>query len=392
MTLILEINNEEYPDLIDLSATAALDRFVRTFSFTMASDIFYDSSSRLGIGSEVLVKADGVSIVTGFIDSFNQSYSSKNDTVTVKGRSKTADLVDSTIGNDVQFSGQVNLKTVAEKLVSSLTQISLPLTPGEQPLSIKVIVDDSINDFLANEELNEEIGQSYFGVLEKFSRKRQTLLTDNGTGDIVFTKGHGQGRGSAKFGLQNVVGGRNNNIKSATRSCDDSARFNLYDANSQPIAGIIKRIDTIRPNNLVTGEGKVIDPGMRSSRKFVFVAENPSDSSESQDRAFWEANVRQARSFVYTATVSGHSLQRGRSSFVWEPNNSVQVRDEKARIPGTSTGTSNLLITMVSYSQNNTTGSQSVITCVPDFAYNLDALPPNDPFTPLPAGPRDGNN
>lgn len=383
MTLTLEINNEEYPDLIDLSATEALDQFVRTFSFTMAADIFYDSANRFGLGSKVIVKADGTPVVTGFIDSSKQSYTSNSDTVTIKGRSKTQDLVDSTIGNDIQFSGEVNLRTVAEKLVSSLTQISLPLVPGEQPLSIEIVIEDSVTDFLANEELNEEIGQTYFQILEKFARKRQVLLTDNGSGDIVFTKGHGQRRGTAKFGLQNVAGGLNNNIKSAIRFDDDSARFNLYDANSQPIAGIIKRIETITPNGLVAGEGKVIDSGIRSSRKFIFVTENPSDSFESQSRAFWEANVRRARSFAYTATVSGHSLTKGGVTSVWASNNSVTVRDEKARIPGEITGTSNLLINMVTYSQNNTTGSQSVITCVPDFAYDLDALVP-EPFEALP--------
>jgi prophage tail gpP-like protein len=358
--LTVEINNRKHNEFISISVTTALDIFARSFSFIMSPEVFYNSEANTG--SAVKIFADNKLILTGFIGSFNNSYSKKNHTVIVSGRSKTADLIDSTIGANVSFQGKISLKTVAKKLAFEL--LRQPLIPTELPeelLTLNVVVEDDIDDYQDNESLDEELGQTYFEVLEKFARKRQVLLTDNEFGDIVFTRGHGKTSGKSRFVLQNIINGSNNNVIKGFFSQDESKLFNLYDAESQPSKGIITRIKTLGSDGLISGGGVALDERIRYSRKFVFITENSSTSSECTKRARWEANIRQARSTTYTATTSGHSFR----GIPWKHNELVSMNDEKVRVRA------NFLINSVNFNQTTKGGSTTTLTCVLPSSYNI---------------------
>ena len=368
MTMALLVNNRSFSDLISITTTAAIDIFVRTFSFVMEPTEFHNA--RIGLGSSVVILADGEEVLTGFIDDFSDSYDRKSHTVTVTGRSKTADLVDSTIGPDINLSGETNMQKVAETLIKSLLAAPFPESfegIRRTPRTINVVVDTQVvTDSLEDEAIKDEVGVTYFSILEKLARKRQVLVTDNGKGDVVITRGRGRlGASRTPFALQNITNGINNNVKSATQFRSDAERFSLYTAESQPIRYDISRIETIQPNGLIVSEGGITESGIRSSRKFVFIAESPSDGNDVQQRALWEANVRRARSIIYTAVTNGHSFGSGRrlGNLVWKPNFPIRVRDVKVNLNG------RFLINTVTLSQSRTGGEETEIVCVPDFSY-----------------------
>jgi prophage tail gpP-like protein len=335
--------------------------FVWTFSFTLAGN--GATPPPVKIGDDIKFSADGKLVLSGYIEKIDTAYGKNRHDLLVSGRSFTADLVDSTIDGGVHYDAQINLATIAESLIDNL--FADPLTPAEiesatrPEIKIGVVVEDSINDFLLSEGLGAEVGQTYFEVLEKFARKRQTILTTNERGEVVFARGHGDQ--STPLRLQNKIGDATNNVKSAMSSEDRSKMFNLYSINSQPSRGGFWQIDELSEDDLFNTEGRTIDRTIRVSRKFFMVAENGSYRDQCDDRAQWEAVIKRSQSLKYSATVEGHSYK----GETWFPNKSVGVVDEFAGHNG------RMLVDKVSLTQSVSGGSTSNIVCVSANSYNF---------------------
>jgi prophage tail gpP-like protein len=378
----------------NITVNTALDRVAWDFSFTITSSVF--AQIPFEPGNTIRIFADGEPILTGFIEVIRDTYTKNSHNVIVTGRSKTCDLVDSTVDGGVQFDSQVNLRTVAESLINNLF-IDLSLPEGLQGVAapeqlIKVVVESDITDFLTNENLSEDLGTTYFEVLEKFSRKRQVLMTTNGNGDLVFTRG--KGSGSTNLILQNKVNNPNNNIESASYIRDHSKLFNTYSCDSQPSRGGFGLLEVAPPGSLVDSERKVIDDIIRPSRKLFFIAENASDGDQSGERAKWEGVTRRSRATVYNATVSGHSY----NNEVWFINKPVSVVDDLVKVNG------KMLLTNVTFKQDLTNGSTTKLQSflkeafvIPakslqdnsffDLLYETTVEPIEAPFENLPEGP-----
>ncbi len=331
--------------------------FVWPFSFTLAGN--GAEAPPVKIGNDIKFYADGKLVLSGYIEKIDVAYGENRHDLLVSGRSFTADLVDSTIDGGINYDSQINLATIAESLIDNL--FADPLVPGglegvtRPQIKIGVVVEDAINDFLLSEGLGAEVGQTYFEVLEKFARKRQTILTTNEKGEVVFARGHG-GQ-STPLRLQNKIGDMTNNVKDALSSEDRSKMFNLYSVNSQPSRGGFWNIADLSQDDLFNTEGRTIDQRIRVSRKFFMVAER----DQCDDRAEWEAIIRRSQSLKYSATVEGHSYKKE----TWFPNKSVGVIDELCGHNG------RMLIDKVSLTQSVSKGSESKLTCVPPNAYNF---------------------
>lgn len=357
----VEVNNLEYIDAIqEITLSASLLKASRTFSITVASTDLTDF--RLKAGNSIQIFADDVLRFTGFIDMVQRRQSIGSDNFIITGRSTTQDLIDSTIGPEIEFRGQQSLRTVAETLIGFLEGVGAPL-PGV-PIAIepfiKVVIDEVIEDFSSSEPLSEEPGQTYFEILEKFARKRSVLVTTNGNGDLVFTRG--RGNEASSFKIRNLNESRtNNNVKSMSFKTNISKRFFEYNGRSQPSIGGSNRLSETTPENLILTEGSVIDPNVRQTRKKYFIAENSSSEKDVSDRALWEAIRMQSESFIYEVTVRGHSF----NGLVWDSNISVDTLDDYADING------NMLVRDVILKESIDRGEETVLTCIPPNSYSF---------------------
>ena len=209
------------------------------------------------------------------------------------------------------------------------------------------------------------------------------ILTDNGRGDLVFTRGRGPSDRKLRFILKRRRD-KKNNIKRANRKRNDSKRFNYYLALSQPQKGTLKQIPTYLPGTLIANFGDFFDNSIRTSRKYFFITENPSDFLQCSLRARWESNVRKGRSNVYTATTEGHTFKSSKITKVWAHNNFVTIRDD---ILDTEKGIK-YLITAVRYTQNLGSGSETTLTCMSPEVYNLpQRVLTEERFPGVPVGP-----
>lgn len=360
----VEINRLDYTGFKEIVVNASLLDVTRSFSLSTISTNVDDW--RLKVGNSIRIYADDEMRLDGFIEGLERAQDSNSDAIVLSGRSKTADLVDSTIDSNVQFRGKQSLRTVAETLIQYLEGfdpvITIPvgIAPELEPF-IRVAIDEDINDFRDDEDLNEEVGQSYFEVIEKFAKKRSVLATTNGAGDLVFTRGRGYL--PTPFKIFNLASDpSSNNLKTMRVKHNSSKRYNIYVMTSQPARGDFTKLSEITPENLILTNADVSDPNVRRTRRMFIITENASSKSDCQDRTRWEAIRKQSESVIYNAELHGHS-QNGN---VWDSNIAVDVNDEFADING------KMLVRDVSFRQAVGRGSVTRLVCVPPNSYNFD--------------------
>jgi prophage tail gpP-like protein len=364
----IQINNINYENFKQIELNASLENAARDFSFTTVAPSFNDLP--FIPGDQVKILVNGQQRILGSIEKMR--YGTASNEFRISGRSTTANLIDSTIDHRVQFRGKVSLQTVANTLVKYL--LEQPLPPEEtsenpapgfinsiDPLAFKAVVDEGVEDYLDDEDLEEELGQTYFEVLEKFARKRQLMVTTNGNGDLVFTRGKGR-KGATPFKIiHRRSNSENNNVKTMDAAYDISMRYNIYDANSQPAKGYIRKITDITPENLIIGDGRVIDPAIQVSRKMFFVPENSSNDFECQNRSIWEAIHALSQFLRYEVTLQGHAYGEN----VWDSNIGVDVIDDFANIDG------RLLVSSVNFSESVSGGEITRLVCRIPGAYTF---------------------
>lgn len=342
-TLLLEVNGVEYEDFTSASVTCQLDALAGSFSFEAVSTKKQPLPIRQGDACKITV--DGNRILTGFIEQVDVDYDVTSHSIRLAGRSKTADIIDSTIFS-LEIKAPISLKAVIKKVIE---HIGAPISVFDNVGNLK--------DFNAAEDsLSPEIGQNAFEFIEELARKRQVLLTTNGFGNIVITN---SGTDISPINLQNIIGNDNNNIESASVSYDDVARFSKYKVESQlnPVtANVAGQTSTDALVNQPSDD--IIDEKIRTSRQLLIQAESSSSVDQATLRCKWEANLRKTRSIVYSVTLPQFSY----SGKLWRVNQLASIIDEFAGINST------MLVTMITYVLDSS-GSNAIIAFVEKDAY-----------------------
>lgn len=318
-----------------------------TYMFTTSPQTVAKYPLRCQQSCEVIVE-DQI-FVTGFIEKVNIIQSSQNVSISVEGRDKTCDLVDSTIDNAFvsQFDGTSTLQEVCQQALDVLdlsdiiTKTLVPLKPlGKGTYVIPFV------------------GERAFDFLQRYAKLSQVYLTTDGLGNLVITRSAYADNSTPLLADVLRVG---SNVLEATYNVDSVHRYNLYRDYSQLSATSIESANQLGDTTEVRGQ--IIDSQIRKGRQWVFIDDIPVDEQTAQQRAVWEKNYRLAKSESYTCTVSGHTKSDGS---IWEPNTLVQVVDD---IVGFQSKI--LLIDCVSFYESITEGKTTTLNCVDPLCYTL---------------------
>lgn len=308
----LKVNGVEYENFTRANCEVRLDALCRSFSFEAVAPGGQALPFKGGERCEVIV--DGERVLTGNIEVVSVDYNGQDHTVSVKGRSRSADLLDSTIDtlDDLRFDN-LTLKGLIETVVASLG------------LSLRVIDEATPAAFNPAEDLAApEPGESAFSFIEKYSRKRQVFITDNADGNIVIASNSGR---TAAGAVQHIIGATDNNVLTCSFSYDTTGRYNAYKISSglNPVA--LNLAGDTDLASLVNQSGGVFDKEIRRGRQLVIVSETPFSAINCTDRAKWEADIRKARGLAYSATVPGFRVG-GSSGALWRTNRVYQIVDD----------------------------------------------------------------
>ena len=296
---------------------------------------------------------DNNAVITGFVEAVSVSYDSGTHSLEISGRDKTCDIIDSSVIGKKEFSGPISLTQIITTSLSrnGITGISVINNAG------------TIANFEDSDLFGAEVGESLFGFLEKYARKRQVLLSSDGDGNIVLNRA---GSAKALVALENIVGGQANNIKSASINYDFTQRFGKYIMQSQlNNSGLLDFVGTSM-DDVVSQTSEALDSKIRLSRQLELTSNSSDDSVTLKDLATWHSNLRRARGTTYNVVVQGFYQDEAKTR-LWKNNELVQVVDNFADVSAT------LLIQSVEYNFNLNSGSTTNISLVDKDAYTLES-------------------
>ena len=346
----IKVNGVIYNGFTSVSVTKSIDDFCGQFTIeaSVKTQIFPSYPVRKGMSVEILV--DDVTWMTAIVERIVPKYDSENMNITIEGRDKTCDIIDSTAGSNMSIEGPITLKALIEQSLS-LNNIN----------GIKVI--DRVGDLKeleASEIIRPDFGYPLFQYLESYAQKCQALLITNAEGNIEITRTDNAEKG-VKF--RNVIGDENNIVKGRLL-LDDSERYYKYFVSSQANFTELRWLEDPIQEAVAQG-GTAYDTAIRTSRILNIIAHTPLTNEECQQRATWEANVRRARAITYDCEINGHSMEDGSPYYI---NQLHSVQDDFA-------GITSEMIAKAVHLESNDKGNFGTITMVPPDAYKVESVP-----------------
>ena len=335
-SVTLKVDGMQYRGWLDVRIARGVDRAAADFTLSVTRQYWL---IKPGSACEVWIGSD--KLITGWVDEVSPSHSGGDRKIEVKGRSRTADLIDcSAVNRPGQWSNQ-SLQRIADELA--------------RPYGVPVQVNGG-GAVIPDHQLQQ--GESVIESLNRLCAMRGLVATDDAEGRLILHR-----PGDGPRGSQLLAAKGSGNVLKASAKFSQRDRFHSYVVKGQQ-AGF--DIDDSR--QIAQPTGRATDPGIRANRTLIVMAESQADSARCTERAQWEAANRAGRGVEITATVQGWRQQNGA---LWPVNGIVPYRDD---ILGVST---DLLIAEASYTKSNS-GTLTELRLAPPEAYRPQpAVPQN---------------
>lgn len=324
--ITLEINGTKFTGFLNMTVTRSMENIYGSFQFnaTYASGTEFPIKRR----SSCKVFVNDTPILTGYVEKISVSYGSDAHTVSIEGNDITKDIYQSQLDTVVEFNAPITFEEIIKK---TLETIKLP--------DVKIINEaGELSKFSKGEFVSGRPGETAFGFLDNYARKRQVFLTTDGAGNVIIARGSSK---QLQIGaVYNKIGDtETNNILSANAVFDDSERFHNYKCISQSnIAGLSALAGVSDIAYGLTGQGnqnavhsqeEIEDPEIRESKVLVFNSESSESGEALKERVKWEMNIRRVRSASYNVKLPGSTYD---GINPWRVNRLVRVIDEFAGI------------------------------------------------------------
>lgn len=280
-----------------VSIQAGIERQVRDFDLTITNKWpgSGDIPRRVNPGDACELFIGDDKVLTGYVDATPISYNGTAVTVGVRGRSKTADLVDCAAINSPGRWGAAKIERIAADLAAPYgVQVSAQVDTGA-PLSHAI-----------------EQGETVFESIERMLKQRQELATDDVDGRLVFIAVGSAGQATTALEL-------GKNILACDAPLDYKDVFTEYVVKGQ------------RPGSddefgeEVAGETATITDDTISRRRVLMIKQGGHcDGATAKDRVAYERAHRKAMALATTYTVQGWRQEDGS---LWLQNQLVRVVD-----------------------------------------------------------------
>ena len=350
----IEIDGLRYDGFTNASIKRSMDTMCASYSLTCTAKT--GKAFPIQRSKPVKIIVEGEVVLTGYVENLKVDYSATRHNIIISGRGRTCDLIDSSLTGVKEFNAPISLEAIINKVLldNGLSEIQVINQAG------------ALDMFRADEIVAAEVGQTVFEFIEKFARKRQVFLGEDGNGNLLLLRAGVEDSGTA---LLNLINGSSNNIISASVSYNETNRFNRYTVHSQlNTKGLNKKVNGKKTSakynaeQLTAQTGSAYDSEIRTTRVKEIVADTSSSSQDSTQQAIWNANVARARSSEFNCSVQGFKKS---PNTIWKVNQLVKVEDHFCDVNAI------LLINTVEYSLSVESGSTTAITCVVKDAYTL---------------------
>lgn len=293
----LLVGGTEYGGWKSVAIQAGIERQVRDFDLTItnrwpgATDI--PRRVHPGDSCELYIGQDKV--LTGYVDATPISYDGTQVSVGVRGRSKTADLVDCAADRSPGQWRSAKLERIAADLASGYG------------IAVRSEVDTGAALSHAIDQ-----GETVFESIERMLRLRQLLATDDADGNLVFIEVGSAGRAGTALEL-----GRN--ILRCEAPLDYKDVFTEYVVKGQRPGSDTEFGDTVAG---VTAS--ITDDTLNRRRVLIIKQGGEATGTSATERVRWERAHRKAAALATTYTVNGWRQEDGT---LWRHNMLVRTID-----------------------------------------------------------------
>lgn len=341
----LVVNGEEYGGWKAVRIEAGIERQARSFDLSV-TDRWpgqTDIPRRIQSGDLCQVFIGHDLVLTGFVDATPIRYDGNAVGVGVKGRSKTADLVDccpvptgeatasndggtwrDVVGPDGKKPNVVKPppKTANQWRNQKLEVIAAALAA---PYGVRVITE--VDTGRAIPEHQVDVGETVFESIDRMMRIRHVLSTDNEKGDLVFIDVGSGGRAATPIELGvNILEGDapldykgvfSEYIVKGQRAGSDDA----FGADASEEEGVSRETE----RTTVTGETATARDARATRRRVLVIKQSgQADDGTCQERAEYEKSYRAAKALETRYTLVGWRQADGA---LWQQNQIVRVID-----------------------------------------------------------------
>lgn len=350
----LVVNGREFGGWLSVRIAAGIERQARSFDLAVTdkwpgqTDI--PRRVRPGDACEIYIGADRVA--TGYIDGTPIRYDARSVSVGIRGRSKTADLVDcSPVQGSKGTSGAgtgAGVDRWAKLGVQSITgsgaaaPAARAIAPNAKGGSggqwraakleqiaadmaaeygVKVVAEVDTGAPLSHQV---QQGETVFESIDRMLRMRHCLATDNALGELVFVVAGSGGKAGTSLEL-----GRN--IRTADAPLDFSKVFNEYMCKGQKSVSSQQTdedeagadVDAAVESS-IGSSASVTDSRVNRRRLLVLRQSGQADEGTVADRVKFERAHRAAKALETVYTVDGWRQEDGT---LWVQNQEVRVID-----------------------------------------------------------------
>ncbi|MBS1198164.1 MAG: hypothetical protein H6R18_1949 [Proteobacteria bacterium] len=348
----LVVNGAEYGGWKSVRIGAGIERQARDFDLEV-TDRWpgqTDIPRRIKPGDACLVYVGDDLVLTGYVDATPIKYDGKSVSVAVRGRSKTADLVDccpiesgqttksaqsgsanggawgDVIGKNGKASQPVKPKPVAAPAKTAnqwrnmkMEKIAAALAA---PYNVNVIAEVDTGKAIPDHQVQQ--GETVFESIDRMMRLRHVLSTDNAQGDLVFINVGSTGRAETALEL-------GKNIRAGSAELDYKGVFSEYlvkgqrAGNDEEHGAAVAEEQGESTETTATGETATTTDARAPRRRVLVIKQSgQADQGTCQERADYERAHRAAKALQTTYTVAGWRQDNGD---LWLPNLLVRVRD-----------------------------------------------------------------
>lgn len=329
------VGGKEWPAIESITVTAAVKEAARSYTLKLppakSSQWAFTAGAEIEIRVAAVDDADAILhgpdlLLKGYVDRFRPEMDATHASITVSGRSKSADMVDSAAE---MKGGELRNATVLD-LARKLDRWGLNIASPEK-LETRALL-----------RLNP--GETAFRAVERYCRDEHLTLMGRADGGVDIVKA----------GKKRHAGGliEGQNIKKIAVDHDWSGRYSRYVVRGQ--AEIGHGADALEIEKIVK------DAAVKRDRAVVIVLDRATDKARAEKHGKARKNRQAGQALRATVTVQGFRDEAGQ---VWEPNRLVWLESPFGMV------FQDMLIEGVTYRQDEN-GSVTDLTLVDPKAYD----------------------
>jgi prophage tail gpP-like protein len=313
---------------INFSLEKSIENFCGSFSFTITQS----TANRLGVrqGSRIVIDIADETVFTGLVEAIEHNQGFNQHSITISGRDKTAELIDSYIlpkqykQNDFIKLMRIVLDDNGYKNIRIESDIrTLPKLLG--------------NSFVAEKD------QKIFDFFDKLARLLNVILITDAYGDILITR---EGADLAVGGVNLTSGGIN--ALSSSLSVDSNETYKYI--------RIIGSQKTDNSKKRLKQKVEFTDERASTKKRLIVSIGNNANRQTLESVANWYMAVKRGKGARYNTEVQGF-LTNITSGILWQPNTILLLKDQANNINGS------FLIQGVNYSQDSSGSKTSLSVC-----------------------------